>query len=191
MRSTSQPLARAASTAKWGVSARTAQSTRGGSPAVSASVVVAITNACAIPFNMATLAARKRGTCPAITVVDQRRPIRSKPTCTILPRSTWTRDVPVTAARSPSCEPDHRRLDRSNQCDLSTRSSPAEGNYARLKAISTESGGSVGAISSSLANIRRRSSASSHLLDSIANLPRAKLIKTRRHGRSRISRHVV
>jgi hypothetical protein len=48
MRSTLQPLARAASTAKWGVSARTAQSARGGSSAVSASVVVAITNACAI-----------------------------------------------------------------------------------------------------------------------------------------------
>jgi hypothetical protein len=35
-----------------------------------------------------------------------------------------------------------------------TRSSAAEGNYARLKGISTERGGSVGAISS-LANIRR------------------------------------
>jgi hypothetical protein len=51
---------RAASTAKWGVSARTAQSARGGSSAVSASVVVAITNACAISNYMATLAAKKR-----------------------------------------------------------------------------------------------------------------------------------
>jgi hypothetical protein len=46
-------------------------------------------------------------------------PLRSKPTCTISPRSpTWTRDVPVTAARSPSCEPDHYDLDRPMRYDL-------------------------------------------------------------------------
>jgi hypothetical protein len=71
MRPTLQPLARAASTAKWGVSARTTQSPRGGSPAVSASVVDAITNAYAMPSILATLARKKRGRMSAMPVGDQ------------------------------------------------------------------------------------------------------------------------
>jgi len=86
MRSTLQPLARAASTAKWGVSARTAQRARGGSSAVSESVVVAITNACAISCNIGTSSRKKKG----VFVGQSRSSIRRAPLkrlCTILPQS--------------------------------------------------------------------------------------------------------
>ena len=85
MRSTLQPLARAASTAKWGVSARTAQSARGGSSAISESVVVAITNACAICCYIATLARKKKGAIVGQSPSSIRRaPL--KRLCTILPQ---------------------------------------------------------------------------------------------------------
>jgi hypothetical protein len=95
MRSTLQPLARAASTAKWGVSARTAQSTRGGSPEVSASVVVAITNACAICCYMATLASKKRA--HLLCNVDQTCPSEAPPRH-FSSVARGTREVPLTAA---------------------------------------------------------------------------------------------
>jgi hypothetical protein len=104
------------------------------------------------PNYMATLAAKKRA-----PVGQSPSSIRGAPSEASPPAPFCLgrrgRAIPVTAARSRSCEPDHRHLNRSNQCDLSTRSSPAEGNYARLKAISTESGGSIGAISSSVASV--------------------------------------
>jgi hypothetical protein len=97
MRSTLQPPARAASTAKLGVSARTAQSTRGGSPAVSASVVVAITNACAICCYIATSSRKKKGAFVGQSRSSIRRASEA-PLHHFAPVARGTREVPLMAA---------------------------------------------------------------------------------------------
>jgi hypothetical protein len=87
-------------------------------PAVSASVVVAITNACAIPYNIATLAAKKSALVRQSPSSIRGAPPKQAHLHHFASVANVDRDVPVTAARSPSCEPDHYDLDRPMRYDL-------------------------------------------------------------------------